>query len=229
VTRVLKRIVLVALAILVVGGSSARTFFVVAELLLVLALVEYVALAKRTGSSCRAADRGGGDVDGGRVRALGLGGFPWVPIDVVLMSALVGWARCRSPAGRGAKTRSLARRPACSIRCISDCRSRDDRDPRDAEPQALFSPAAHRDGERHAQYYTGARFRNAGSSRPPSAERGSRAAIGGFIFGGVLLAIGANGGCPLCRWRFARRSRDRGRAGHLSAICSSRCSNEAPA
>jgi len=59
---------------------SARTFFVVAELLLVLALVEYVALAKANGLVVPALPTAAAAMlTAARFARLALGGFPWFP------------------------------------------------------------------------------------------------------------------------------------------------------
>src|SRR4051812_5687376 len=89
-TRVLSGAVLLAFAIAIVWFAPALLFFIVAEVLLVLAFVEYTTLARESGVPIPAVPAGAAALLAGAPFArLAFGGFFWAPIDVVLMTALV--------------------------------------------------------------------------------------------------------------------------------------------
>jgi phosphatidate cytidylyltransferase len=191
VTRVLSGAVLLLFAAGVVWSAPALLFFAVAEVLLVLAFVEYVTLARDSGVPVPAVPAGAAAVSccaafGGAA----FGGFPGAPIDIVLMSALVALGALtltRWHGGRDALGLASASifpslylgLPIGAMIAIRETRGR----------EALFLLMLTVVVSDTAQYYAGrvlGRRPLAGRISPKKTIEG---AIGGFVCGGIFLAI----------------------------------------
>jgi phosphatidate cytidylyltransferase len=89
-TRVLSGAVLLALAVAVVWFAPPLLFFLVAEVLLLLALSEYAGLAEATGTPVPTVVSGiAAALTCGAFSRAAFGNVPWVSLDVVLMVTLV--------------------------------------------------------------------------------------------------------------------------------------------
>ena len=193
-TRVLSGAALLVLAVVVVWFAPALLFFAVAQLLLVLALVEYAALAKAGGLAVPAAASGAAAMlTAAAFARLAFGGVAWVPIDVVLMSALVAisaltlgrWMGGRDALGVAAAGLFPALYlglPVGAMIAIRETRGR----------EALFLLMLTVFVSDTAQYYSGRAFGRRPLAPGISPKKTVEGAIGGFVFGGLLLAtVGA--------------------------------------
>lgn len=190
-TRVLSGAVLLAFAIAVVWFAPASLFFLVAELLLVLGLVEYVALAKASGLAVPAVPSGAAALlTAAAFTRLATGGPSRVPVDVVLMSAVVALgalALGRWTGGRDALSAAAAAAfpslylglPIGAMIAIRETRGR----------EALFLLMLTVVVSDTAQYYTGRMFGRRPLAPEISPKKTIEGAIGGFVFGGVLLGV----------------------------------------
>jgi phosphatidate cytidylyltransferase len=190
-TRVLSGAVLLLLAIAVVWFVPALVFFLVAEGLLVLAFAEYATLAGASGLPVPAVMSGAAAAltCAGFTR-LAFGGFSWVPIDVVLMSALValgamtilGWSGGRDALGSAAAAMFPSLYlglPIGAMIAIRETRGR----------EALFLLMLTVFVSDTAQYYTGRALGRHALAPSISPKKTVEGAIGGFLFGGLILAI----------------------------------------
>ena len=190
-TRVLSGAVLLVFAIVIVWFAPAPLFLLFAELLLVLGLVEYVALAKASGLTVPSVPSGAAAVlTAAAFARLALGGPSWVPVDVVLMSAVVAlgtMALGRWTGGRGALSEVAAAAfpslylglPIGAMIAIRETLSR----------EALFLLMLTIFVSDTAQYYTGRMFGRHPLAPAISPKKTVEGAIGGFAFGGVLLGV----------------------------------------
>jgi phosphatidate cytidylyltransferase len=189
VTRVLSGAVLLVLAIAVVWFSSAVIFFAVAELLLVLGLIEYMALARTSGLRVPA-------IPAGVAAMLTCGAFARglpVPIDVVLMSALVAlgaltltlWTGGRDALGLAAASlfpSLYLGLPVGAMVAIREVRGR----------EALFLLMLTVFVSDTAQYYSGRAFGRRPLAPAISPKKTVEGAVGGLVFGAIVLAaVGA--------------------------------------
>jgi phosphatidate cytidylyltransferase len=191
VTRVLSGAVLLSVAIAVVWFAPPLLFFTVAEMLLVVAFVEYATLARESGAAISAVPAGAAAaLTCASFARLAFGGFPWAPIDAVLMSAVVALSALTLTQWRGGRDAlALASAsifpslylglPIGAMIAIRETRGR----------EALFLLMLTVFVSDTAQYYSGRAF-----GRRPLAERISpkktiEGAIGGFVFGGIFLAV----------------------------------------
>ena len=185
-TRVLSGAALIVFAVLIVWFAPAVLFLAVGEALLVLAFVEYVALARASGIQ-RAAGRGraGVGADVRRVRAAGP-----VALDAVLMSALVVLGAMALPRWRGgpdALGHAAASLfpllylglPIGALVSIRETRGR----------EALFLLMLTVIVSDTAQYYTGRLFGRRLLAPAISPKKTIEGAVGGFVFGTLLLAV----------------------------------------
>ena len=193
-TRVLSGALLLLLAVAAVWLASAQIFFLVAEVLLVLAVTEYVALAKANGVAVPAVPAGAAAMlttaafvrPGGGV----FGGFPWAPIDVVLMSAFVALSAITMTQWRGGPD-ALGHAAAAifpslylglpigAMIAIRETRGR----------EALFLLMLTVVVSDTAQYYTGRAFGRRPLAPRISPKKTVEGAVGGFVFGALLLAL----------------------------------------
>jgi phosphatidate cytidylyltransferase len=189
-TRVLSGAVLLVFAVAVVWFAPPAVFFAVAELLLVLAAIEYVALAVASRHAvaaipvCAAAM-----LTAAAFARVALGGVA-VPLDVVLMSALVALGASTLPIWRtggdavGLSAASLfpclyLGLPVGAMVAIREARG----------PAALFLLMLTVIVSDTAQYYSGRTFGRRLLAPAISPKKTVEGAIGGFIFGAVALAV----------------------------------------
>lgn len=185
-TRVLSGAVLLVFAIAVVWFSPPVMFFVVAELLLVLGLVEYMALARASGLAVPA-------IPAGIAAMLTCAAFTRslaVPIDIVLMSALVAlgamtltiWNGGRDALGLASASlfpSLYLGLPLGAMVAIREMRGRD----------ALFLLMLTVVASDTAQYYSGRAFGRRPLAPAISPKKTVEGAIGGFIFGAMVCAL----------------------------------------
>jgi phosphatidate cytidylyltransferase len=189
VTRVLSGAVLFVLAVAIVWFSTPLIFLAVAELLLVLALVEYMPLARASGLPVPA-------VPVGVAAMLTCGAFARgvpVPLDVVLMSALVALGALTlsawnaGPDALGLASASLFPAlylglPFGAMVAIRETRGRD----------ALFLLMLTVFASDTAQYYSGRAVGRRPLAPTISPKKTIEGAVGGFVFGAIACAgIGA--------------------------------------
>jgi phosphatidate cytidylyltransferase len=186
VTRVLSGAVLFVLAIAVVWFSPPVIFFAVAELLLVLGLIEYMALARASGLAVPA-------IPAGVAAMLTCAAFTQrlpVPIDVVFMSALVALGALTLGAWHGGRDAlGLASAslfpslylglPLGALVAIRETRGRD----------ALFLLMLTVVASDTAQYYSGRAFGRRPLAPAISPKKTVEGAVGGFVFGALVCAI----------------------------------------
>jgi phosphatidate cytidylyltransferase len=185
-TRVLSGAVLLVLAIAVVWLSPAAVFFGVAELLLVLAFVEYARLARSSGlpvpaiPACAAAML---------TCAAFAGGLP-AGLDVVLMTAFVALAALTLTAWNGGRDAlGLAAAslfpslylglPLGAMIAVRETRGR----------EALFLLMLTVVVSDTAQYYSGRAFGHRPLAPKVSPKKTIEGAVGGLVFGAVALSV----------------------------------------
>jgi phosphatidate cytidylyltransferase len=185
VTRVLSGAVLLAVAVAVVWFSPPAIFLLVAEALLVLAFVEYMALARGSGLTIPAVPAGVAAMLTCVAFTRGLA----VPIDVVLMSALVALGALTLTlwtGGRDALALASASLfpslylglPLGAMVAIRETRGRD----------ALFLLMLTVIASDTAQYYSGRAFGRRPLAPAISPKKTVEGALGGFVFGGIVCA-----------------------------------------
>jgi phosphatidate cytidylyltransferase len=185
VTRVLSGAVLLALAIAVVWFSPTAIFFAVAEAILVLGLIEYMALARASGLPVPALPSG---VAAMLTCAAVARGVP-LPIDVVLMSALVAlgaltlttWNGGRDALGLASASlfpSLYLGLPIGAMAAIREMRGRD----------ALFLLMLTIIASDTAQYYSGRAFGRRPLAPVISPKKTVEGAVGGFVFGALVCA-----------------------------------------
>jgi phosphatidate cytidylyltransferase len=185
--RVASGAVLVLLAVAVVWFAPALLFFLVAEALLLLALREYVPLARASGLKVPA-------VAAASAAALTCAAFSasvvTPPLDVVLMSALValagiamaGWSRGKDALGSAAAAIFPSLYLGLPIGAMIAVREGHGRG-------ALFLLMVTVMVSDTAQYYSGRAFGKRLLAPAISPKKTIAGAVGGFAFGGVLLAL----------------------------------------
>ena len=192
-TRVASGAVLLLLAVGVVWFAPALLFLAVAELLLIGAFVEYAGLARAGGLALPL-------LPAGAAAAVTAAAFaritPAGALDIVLMSALVALgsltiARWRPSTadGRGGDALALAASaafpalylglPIGAMIAIRESRG----------PQGLFLLMLTVIVSDTAQYYTGRAFGRRRLAERISPKKTVEGAVGGFIFGGIFLAV----------------------------------------
>lgn len=187
-TRVLSGAALLGFAIAVVWFAPGRAFLAVAELLLVLALVEYMGFVRASGLVAPAIPAGAFAM--ATCAAFAFDTFPWVPIDVALMSALVtlgaltlaGWSGGRDALSRAAVglfPSLYLGLPLGAMIAIRETRSR----------EALFLLMLTVFVSDIAQYYAGRAFGRRPLAPSISPTKTMEGAVGGFVFGAVVLAV----------------------------------------
>jgi phosphatidate cytidylyltransferase len=196
VTRVLSGTALLIFAIVVVWFASALVFVGVAELLVALALLEYAALARQSGWSVPVGPAGAATMlTAAAFARSAFGGLPGVPIDVVLMSALValgaltvaGWRATGGANALGLAASSLFPSlylglPIGAMIAIRETRGR----------EALLLLMLTVIVSDTAQYYTGRAVGRRPLAPAISPKKTVEGAVGGFLCGAlVLAALGA--------------------------------------
>jgi phosphatidate cytidylyltransferase len=193
-TRVLSGAVLLLLAIGLVWFAPATVFFIAAEALLVAAFVEYAALARASGLPIPAAAAGtAAALTGAAFARFTLGGMVWAPIDVVLLSALVALGALVIPRwndGNDALALASASMfpslylglPIGAMIAVREAHGR----------EALFLLMLTVFVSDTAQYYSGRAFGRRPLAPRISPKKTIEGAVGGFVFGGLLMAaVGA--------------------------------------
>ena len=190
-TRVLSGAVLLALAVALVWFASSALFLLAAEALLILAFVEYAALARASGLPIPAAASGAAAVLTSLACArFALGGLAALPLDVVLLSAVVALGALTLPrweAGTGALGLASASifpslylgLPIGAMIAVREAHGR----------EALFLLMLTVFVSDTAQYYSGRAFGRRPLAPRISPKKTVEGAIGGFLFGALLLAI----------------------------------------
>ncbi|MSO31070.1 MAG: phosphatidate cytidylyltransferase [Acidobacteria bacterium] len=185
-TRVLSGAVLLVLAMAVVWLAPQAIFFGVAELLLVLALIEYVALARTCGLPVPAIPAGVAAMLTCAAFAQGL----TVPLEAVLMSALVAlgaltlttWSGGRDALGSAAASifpSLYLGLPIGAMVAIRDARGR----------EALVLLMLTVVVSDTAQYYSGRAFGRRPLAPAISPKKTVEGAIGGLLSGAMVLAV----------------------------------------
>jgi phosphatidate cytidylyltransferase len=186
VTRVLSGAVLLLLAVAIVWFAPPLIFFAAAELLLVLALVEYLSLARASGLPVPA-------VPAGVAAMLTCGAFARglpVPVDVVLMSALValgaltmtlwtGGGDALAMASASLFPSLYLGLPFGAMVAIRATRGR----------EALFLLMVTIITSDTAQYYSGRAFGRRPLAPTISPKKTIEGAAGGFVFGAIVCVV----------------------------------------
>ncbi len=190
-TRVLSGAALVVLAIAVVWFSTPLIFFVAGEALLVLAFVEYLSLARGHHLDVPAWPAGAAAVLAcATLSRAALGGATWVALDVVLLTAVIALGALSLPRWRGGADAlpQVAAAvlpilyiglPIGSLIAVREMRG----------PEGLFLLMLTVMVSDSAQYYSGRMFGRRPLAPAISPKKTIEGAIGGFIFGTLVLAI----------------------------------------
>jgi len=194
VTRVLSGAVLLVIAIGVVWFAPALLFLIVAEVLLVLACIEYGSLARASGLAVPLVVSGAVAVlTCASFARLAFGGYPRLPVDAVLLSAMVAIGSLTLVRWRGGNdalvSAAAALMPALylglpigAMVSIRESRGR----------EALFLLMLTVFVSDTAQYYSGRAFGRRPLAPRISPKKTVEGAIGGFVFGAVvMMAVGA--------------------------------------
>lgn len=193
-TRLVSGAVLLLVAVSVVWLAPALLFLAFAEALLLIAVVEYAGLARASGLAVPAVAAGAASaLTCAAFARVVSGGLATIPLDVVLMSALValgGLTIARWEGGRGALGAAAAALlpalylglPIGAMVAIREARGR----------EALLLLMLTVFVSDTAQYYTGRAFGRHALAAAISPKKTIEGALGGFVFGGLLLgAVGA--------------------------------------
>ena len=192
-TRVLSGAALVILAVAVVWFASPLVFLAAAEALLILALVEYVSLARAHHLDVAVWPVGAAAVlAGATFSRVALGGISLAtaPLDVVLLSAMIAVGALSLPRWRGgadALPQAAATvlplfylaLPIGALIAVREMRG----------PQGLFLLMLTVMVSDTAQYYTGRMFGRRLLAPAISPKKTVEGAVGGFVFGTALLAV----------------------------------------
>jgi phosphatidate cytidylyltransferase len=189
VTRVLSGAVLLILAVVIVWFSPAALFFAIAQLILILAFVEYVGLARASGFSFPAVPAAAAAM----LTCSAFTGTVPVALDVALLSALLvlgvvtmaTWQGGRDALGHAAVSLFPALYlglPLGAMVAVREVRGR----------EALFLLILTVSASDTAQYYSGRAFGRQPLAPTISPKKTLEGAIGGLVFGAlVLVALGA--------------------------------------
>jgi phosphatidate cytidylyltransferase len=190
VTRVLSGAVLLILAVALVWFATPIIFFLVAEALLLVAFGEYASLARASGVDIS-------DAPAALAAVLTAAAFSrlafnvsWVSIDIVLMAALIVMAvtaMTRWKSGPGALALAAASLFPCfylglpvgAMVVIREVEGR----------EALFLLILTVAVSDSMQYFTGRMFGRHPLAASISPKKTIEGAIGGFVFGGIFLAV----------------------------------------
>jgi phosphatidate cytidylyltransferase len=194
VTRVVSGAVLVSIAVVLVWLAPPLVFLAAGEILLMLAFVEYVRLAEAAGLRIPAAAAGVATV----LASLCVGTNLWVldwhvagesVLDVIVMTAFVALASATLPMWKGDRD-ALARAAAAvfpilylglPLGALAALRLQ-------RGPAVLFLLLLTVMVSDTAQYYSGRAFGRRPLAPAISPKKTIEGAVGGFVFGGLLLA-----------------------------------------
>jgi phosphatidate cytidylyltransferase len=191
VTRVASGAVLLVIAVAVVWFAPAILFLLVAEALLVMACVEYASLARAAGLSIPAVVSAvAAALTAASFARLAFGGYPRLPIDAVLMTALVACGALsltRWQGGRDALASAAASLlpalylglPIGAMIAIREARG----------PRALFLLMLTVFVSDTAQYYSGRAWGRRPLAPRISPKKTVEGAFGGFVFGALLMVV----------------------------------------
>jgi len=190
VTRVLSGVVLLALAVAVVWWAPAWLFLVAAEVVLLLAFVEYRAMAGATGVAVPHVAGAATALTAAAFSATVTGASTQAPLDAVLMSAFValsglamaGWQGGPSGVVTGAAAIFPAMYLGLPIGAMVAVRET-------AGREALFLMMLTVFVSDTAQYYSGRAFGRRLLAPAISPKKTIEGALGGFLCGGVFLAL----------------------------------------
>ncbi len=194
-TRVLSGAALVLLAIVVVWFAPSPVFFAVAEALLLLAFIEYAHLCRAVGLPLPAIASGAATL----LASVGITSTLWINeiaserailLDAMLMStfvvlaslSLLSWRGDRDALGRAAASvfpLLYLGLPIGALIAIRDMRG----------PRALFLLMLTVMVSDTAQYYSGRAFGRRPLAPTISPKKTVEGAVGGFVFGTLLLAV----------------------------------------
>jgi phosphatidate cytidylyltransferase len=196
-TRVLSGAILITIAVAVVWLAPPLLFLASAEALLVLAAVEYARLAKASGTPVPAVAATAAAALTAAAFSTAFGATMPAPIDVVLMSAFVALggltvARWRS-GGNGAGSAGAALLPALylGLPIGAMVAVRETHGP--AVLLLLMLTVIVSDT---AQYYSGRSFGRRLLAPAISPKKTIEGAIGGFVMGGLVLAVAGHWALP---------------------------------
>ena len=190
-TRVLSGAALVIIAVAIVWFSTPLLFFAAGEALLVLALIEYFSLTRGHGLDVPEWPTGAAVVlTCATLSHAALGGATWVALDVVLLTAVIALGALSLPRWRGgadalpqvaASVLPLLYLglPVGSLIAVRETRG----------PEGLFLLMLTVMVSDSAQYYTGRLFGRRPLAPAISPKKTIEGAIGGFIFGTLVLAV----------------------------------------
>jgi phosphatidate cytidylyltransferase len=204
VTRVWSGVALVVVTIAVVWFAPAPLFFVVAEVLLLLAFIEYSRLSSAVGYPLPAVASGVATLltsVGVTSTHWGLGSHTGAPLDAILMSAFVALAAMALTTWRGDRD-GLGRvsaavfpllylgLPIGALIAIRGMRG----------PEGLFLLMLTVMVSDTAQYYSGRTFGRTPLAPAISPKKTIEGAIGGFVFGMLLMAVAGHWWLPNVAW-----------------------------
>jgi len=190
-TRVLSGAVLLLLAIGLVWFAPARVFFVAAEVLLIVAFVEYAALARASDLPVPRLPAGAAAaLTGAAFARVTRGDISWAPLDVVLLSAFVvlgaltiaQWREGRNALGLASASMFPSLYLGLPIGAMIAIREAHGR-------EALFLLMLTVFVSDTAQYYSGRAFGRRALAARISPKKTIEGAAGGFLFGGVFMMI----------------------------------------
>jgi phosphatidate cytidylyltransferase len=191
VTRVLSGAALVVFAVIVVWFAPDPFFLLAGELVLVFAFAEYATLARASGFDISLGPAGAATVlTCASFARPAWGGLRSVPVDVVLMSALVAlgaltlpkWRGGREALGRAAATLFPLLYLGLPIGALVAIRQTHG-------PAVLFLLMLTVMMSDTAQYYTGRAFGRRLLSPAISPKKTIEGAVGGFVCGGLVLVL----------------------------------------
>jgi len=202
VTRVLSGAALILIAVVLVWFAPPLLFLLASLALLVLAFVEYVSLARAVDIDLPAWPVGMGvATTAGALSRTATGGGSSVALEAVLMSAGVAIAALVLPRWRGGRDAlPLASAsllpilylglPIGALVAIRETRG----------PEGLFLLMLTVMVSDTAQYYTGRLFGRTPLAPAISPKKTMEGAIGGFVFGTLLMAVGGHWWLPGAPW-----------------------------
>jgi phosphatidate cytidylyltransferase len=204
VTRVWSGVALVVITIAIVWFAPAPLFFVLAEALLLLAFIEYSRLSSAVGYPLPAVASGVATLltsVGVTSTRWGLGSHTGAPLDAILMSAFVALAAMALTTWRGDRD-GLGRvsaavfpllylgLPIGALIAIRGMRG----------PEGLFLLMLTVMVSDTAQYYSGRTFGRTPLAPAISPKKTIEGAIGGFVFGMLLMAVAGHWWLPNVAW-----------------------------
>ncbi|HEX4347783.1 MAG TPA: phosphatidate cytidylyltransferase [Vicinamibacterales bacterium] len=196
-TRILSGAVLLVLAVALVWFSTAFIFFIVAEVLLLVAFGEYASLARANGIAIPEAPAALGAVLTAATFSRTAFSVPWLSIDIVLLVSLIALAvfsMIRWDGGNGALAFVSASLFPCfylglPVGTMIYLRET-------AGYKALFLLVLTVAVSDSMQYFTGRAIGRHPLAAAISPKKTIEGAVGGFLFGGMFLAVLGNWWLP---------------------------------